>query len=1407
LKVTERTTAERRLAGSFFFSRKHTQRRTTGYFFATLAYQLATNFPSIRADMDRAIRENPALLDPDKSLHDQMEALFLHPLRQLYFRLRDSPSPVFVIDALDECASETEVVDLISLLGQALHEPDVPVIHILLTSRSEAHIHDAIQEEGVRPLVCEIPVKTYGEGVLKIISLDGVDVDYDIYVFLKQSFKEFRSHCSNFPQPTALELAQLASRAGRRFIVASTMMKFIHDGYNDPSDQVQLMLELTSELLPGTELYKLYDSILSTCTNPTRAYLHLSVVAALADPLPMSQISELLGPGQGRDVETALIQLRSVMDIPTDSSLPVNIYHSSVRDYVSNPSNCSLPQVQHGLTSPHSLLARSSLRLMIRAIPTNTTLLDALLELNQQSQAIHGIQADDPQRLKYSLSFIVQPPESLQVLIRLIWLRGVRSPGLQHWLGDQDGRSWLQTQEGKRWLGTQEAQDWLKTPVGETWLQTWMGKAWLQTQSGCQWLRSSQGWLWTQRWPTVAKDLIQHEWLGELETQRGDQPEAPPLPTVAKEHEWLGELETQRGDQLETPSLLTLQRQNWVWTLHKQRKWLHTLNVRWLPTPNGREWLQTPDGREWLQTLAAREWLQTRDAREWLQTRVAREWLQTRDGREWLQTRAAREWLQTRDAGREWLQTPDGREWLHTPDGREWLHTPDAREWLHTPDGREWLQTPDGREWLQTPDAREWLQTPDGREWLHTPDAREWLQTRNGREWLQTRNGREWVQTPNGREWLQTPNGREWLQTRNGREWVQTWNGREWLQTPDGREWLQTRHGREWLHTRNGREWLQTPDAREWLQTPDPREWLQTPDAREWLQTRNGREWLQTRNGQEWLQTPDGQEWLQTPDGQEWLQTPDGREWLQTLDGREWLQTRNGREWVQTRNGQECVQTRNGQEWLQTQNGKEWLKTRSGLEWLKTLSGLEWLKTQSGLDWLLTEGGQKWVETLNGQYWLQTQSGLDWLQTECVQKWLQLPSAHKWLQTLSGQEWLRTQSGRNWLQTPGVQKWLQTPSGRQWLRARDGRRWLQTPGGQKWLQTSGGEEWLKIEGGEGWLQTKDGKDWLIQNGQDWLQTSGGRDWLQTRSGRDWLHTWDARDWLQTQGGQDWLQIVDIRYLFRTQSWEDWLQSPGGRDWLQSLSGRDWMQTPDGQAWQLTSVASIWVTMEDFSSTLEAINRCTIIQESPAFQVIQHFESLPDFLMFPAFLALMHRSGPTSASLHDRILPDVDIIHAMMAFRIFADEAQERSRSASDALKYACQNFTMHLSQVQEPWDNILQHIFKSFWNDHLVSWLEMLWCLKGLRSCLVILSEGQKLAKVCSISDDFRDSTPDLLLGTSPSPSLTVTAVGGLKLSNVCKTATTRRSLSFTDEEIFVTRYYACRSLDERHKSVLSKLC
>ena len=874
---------ETRLAGSFFFSREHTKRCTTGYFFPTLAYQLASNFPSVKKELECTIHENPALLDPDKSLREQMRALFLQPLMNLRFRLLKCPPLVFVLDALDECTSKTELSDVISMLGEALRTPDLPLIQILLTSRSEAHIRRALQDEAVRSLVFEIPIETSGCGTLS--QLDGADVDNDIRIYLEYSFKQLQCRHPDFPRPSKDQLTQLVNRAGRRFIVASTMMKFIGDRDEDPRDRLKLVLNLSCNLLPGTEAYKLFDLILSTCTEPKRAFLLLSIVASLAYPLPISQISKLLGPRKGSDVGMVLMQLRSLVDIPSDSNLPVKISHLSIRDYVSNPSNCSFPEVQY-LTPPHALLADSSLCSIMRDIRGCTTLLDALSKLQRHSHPLHSRKF---QSLQQSLAFIIQPPEPLQALICLLWLLGDRSSKLQFWLETIDGHAWLQTEDGKGWLQIQ-------------------GHAWLQTQGG----------------------------------------------------------------------------QNW---------------------------------------------------------------LQNQDGLNWLQTRG----------GRHWLQTHGMRDWFPTPIGQDWLGTQNGRDWLHTQDGRDWLQIQDGRKWLHT---------------------------QGGRYWLQSQGGQDWLQTQGGRAWLDTQAGREWLQTRTSRVWLQTQGGREWLQTQDAQEWLQTNDGREWLQTQGGRMWL---DA-------DP-----------------------------------------------------GWAWLRTTRGREWLQTQPGRIWVQM------------------------------------------------------------------------QANTTQLQTQAKQMW------------------------------------------------------------QRELY----QEAMKLS----------------------LSAAASR-----------LN-----------------QSNDIR----RRGEPNWLHSQGGREWLWTEDGQSWLQTPDGRDWQSTPSASILATLEEFSSTFEAIRKYIPESQQPAFQIIWQLKSLPDYLMFPVFLALRSQDHSTSAS-QSHLPPDMDIIRDMKAFVDLAQEAQERGRSTSDTLKYACQNWAFHLSRIPNPWGEEHTRLYTDFVDNHLLSWFERQWCLEGLSSCLAVLTEWQKHAKVRGLPMIFK---------------------------------------------------------------------
>jgi hypothetical protein len=286
-------------------------------------------------------------------------------------------------------------------------------------------------------------------------------------------------------------------------------------------------------------------------------------------------------------------------------------------------------------------------------------------------------------------------------------------------------------------------------------------------------------------------------------------------------------------------------------------------------------------------------------------------------------------------------------------------------------------------------------------------------------------------------------------------------------------------------------------------------------------------------------------------------------------------------------------------------------------------------------------------------------------------------------------------------------------------------------GGQDWLQSVDGREWLQTKGAREWFQTWSGQIWLETGGREWLKTDGGREWLKTDGGRQWLRTEEGRQWLQTGEGRQWLQTM------------------GGQDWLQTAGARDWLQTPHGQAWQSTPAGSIWATMKEFSSTLDAISKYDIVPELallPTFKVVQLLKSLPDFLMFPMFLALIPQDHFTSASPE---APDREIIHTMNLFIAFAKEAQERSQSSSDALKYASQNWIVHLSRAPNPWDDTLIHIFRVFWKCHLLSWFERQWCLKGLRSCLDILSEGQKFAKFGPSTHSPRPNTAGLHVGTS----------------------------------------------------------
>lgn len=165
-----------------------------------------------------------------------------------------------------------------------------------------------------------------------------------------------------------------------------------------------------------------------------------------------------------------------------------------------------------------------------------------------------------------------------------------------------------------------------------------------------------------------------------------------------------------------------------------------------------------------------------------------------------------------------------------------------------------------------------------------------------------------------------------------------------------------------------------------------------------------------------------------------------------------------------------------------------------------------------------------------------------------------------------------------------------------------------------------------------------------------------------------------------------------------------------------------------------AVHSRSIGLGDDESILEHTARPERVCHYSRIAVIASFPSSPAVQGLAGFLDVSNVPGVITPGLFHPYIINIsdcrDIIRAMNAFTIFADEAREQNRSTSDALKYACQNWTDHLLRARNPWDDKLGHKFQTFWNRHLLSWLERQWCLKGLRSCLAILSQGQELAKI-----------------------------------------------------------------------------
>ena len=181
--IAEHYAASGRLLGSFFFLRGAGERSHISRLIPTLVHQISLSIPAAKLSLERALRDEPALLEPSASLAHQFQKLIIDPTHSITFKIFSgieafchfAKQRLLVIDALDECDDKAEMAAFIDVLINVSSGKSHLPFRILLTSRVEEHIQKRFNDSGAQSVLYHLDLANY-------------DARLDIQVYFQKEF-------------------------------------------------------------------------------------------------------------------------------------------------------------------------------------------------------------------------------------------------------------------------------------------------------------------------------------------------------------------------------------------------------------------------------------------------------------------------------------------------------------------------------------------------------------------------------------------------------------------------------------------------------------------------------------------------------------------------------------------------------------------------------------------------------------------------------------------------------------------------------------------------------------------------------------------------------------------------------------------------------------------------------------------------------------------------------------------------------------------------------------------------------------------------------------------------------------------------------------------------------------------
>ena len=330
----ETSFADGRLGASFFCSRDFEDRSNLQAIFPTLAFQLAYRYPLFRKELLPVLKANPDV--GREFLCSQMGKLVVGPLKATRI------PTLIIIDALDECKDEQPASAILSILSRYVDE--ISKVKFFITGRPEAQIRTGFRLKSLLPIT----------EVFKLHEVKPEVVDSDIKLFFQTQLTnlvENRSDCDtagDWPSPSDIEI--LCKKAAGFFIYASTVVKFTASKNKPPIKRLTIITSLpqstTEEGRSGVD--QLYTKVLDQAlcddhADNSQYYVDFQAVVGTAllifNPLPIKAFSELLGCDIPHICST-IRSLHSLLLIPDNPEGPIQIFHKSFPDFLTDPERC-----------------------------------------------------------------------------------------------------------------------------------------------------------------------------------------------------------------------------------------------------------------------------------------------------------------------------------------------------------------------------------------------------------------------------------------------------------------------------------------------------------------------------------------------------------------------------------------------------------------------------------------------------------------------------------------------------------------------------------------------------------------------------------------------------------------------------------------------------------------------------------------------------------------------------------------------------------------------------------------------------------------------------------------------------------------------------------------------------------